>query len=158
SSRTVLATCSLVVLLFLCRPGTAAAQPGAPPDPLDVDRAMARARLAADQATFADLARQRVEAAEESHYHCMHPNPWLCGPEYDCVRGALVCLLPAALARSGEAGAGPTLEMLWRHAWMFETKEESKWACGRISIAEYLDSRFSRLELQKARAARKDAG
>src|SRR5262249_15776385 len=78
STRTVLATCSLVVLLFLCRPGTAAAQPGAAPDPLDADRAMAKARFAADQTTFADLARQRVEAAEEIHYQCMHPNPWLC--------------------------------------------------------------------------------
>jgi hypothetical protein len=153
SRRTVSATCALAVLLSLLRAAPAAAQP----DPLDVDRAMARARFEADQATFAELGRQRVEAADVIRRAWMQPPPpFIDGP--DIGTEALMPLLRAELDRTGEAGAGPILELVWRLTREHETKQQSKLNAGRIGVPEYLDTRIDRLEVQKLRAAQKDAG
>jgi hypothetical protein len=142
----------VVVLVLVLAPVPVAAQP----DPLDEDREMARARFAADQATFAELARQQAEAARQLYRERMH--------EYEAGRiipdrmlSAAVRLLHAEQAPKGEAGDGPVLELAWRRAWLAERFARSGFESGRNSITEYWRARLERLELQRSRAAQKNA-
>src|SRR5260370_29451125 len=139
SRWSILVACGLVL-----RPGSAAAQP----DSLDDDRAMAKARFAADQATLAELTQQRVKglkAAWDEYREMTGPPPlYSIGPPPP-VREHSIPLLQAELALRREDDLGRLLELAWRIALQLDETEHASYLAGRATLADAVAARGNRL-------------
>src|SRR5437879_1164614 len=122
----VLTAIVLVFVLSLIRPGRVLAQD----DLLDHDRAMARARFEAEQATLTELAQQRVAAVRTAYEETFTKYRFGRTPP-SAASEALLSLQEAELALKGDAAVGPVLEVAWRHAWITEDMAQSKLKIGR---------------------------
>jgi hypothetical protein len=149
------------VLLCLLRPASATAQldpfdeervmaartvHGAYPLTLNEERAMAKARFAADQATLEQLTRERVKTARD-RYRETNRGPY----RFECfwdppVREATGTLLQAEFAASGDLDRA--LELAWRIAWKLDKQEESRYLVGRSTAGNAAADRGNRLAVE----------
>jgi hypothetical protein len=147
-----LTQCALAVLLPVLRPGTATAEP----DALDTERAMAKARFAADQATPAELTRQLVEAVRD--WQQRQYDKYCAGTiTPDLALEPSMFLMKAELLAQVRPSPRPLLEQTWRQTWQASELAESKYRAGRASIADVGQTRAERLtvELELARLREK---
>jgi hypothetical protein len=130
-----------------------------PYEQLDDDKAMARARFEADQATFTELAQKRVEAARMEQTDLLA----LClrRPEWHPLDRAIPGLLRVQQAEQvlkGDVRPGPLLEMSWRYAWLAEAVASAANDGSPHKVEAYFRARTHRFELEMARLGQKNVG
>jgi hypothetical protein len=147
-----LAPYAVAGLVSLLRPGIVAAQP----DGLDleVDKAMAKARFAVDQAKPAELARQMVQAARDVYefqlakYRFGTIQPEALFESELLLRRAQLAVKEDTTPGTGRINSGPVLEAAWRQAWHADELARSKYRAARVTIADVSQTSIYRLALE----------
>jgi hypothetical protein len=143
-------------------PRLTAEEPPGPDEEIVPEKELARAKFEAVHAEPRDLARQMRKAARQGYRAAARDSM----EGRDTVRGPLDLVLEW-LQRLAEAEAAVSddpadrvavLESCWAQAWEIEQIDEARHAAARIPVADYLDSRYARLDaearwLQARRAA-----